>query len=213
MSDATDNRFYREKEQPSSKTRPYAVHDAVRLVMSLPNPDDVVRRYVADALLGEIDRLHAALVELNTRRADEPRECTHPVLVDDHEQPGVNIYLCAACKKVVRVNEFESFVREPEPPREQQCPHCFAVLTLRQDEKGPNAADLANNGAHVELCRGAPTKPAAKEYVCTHGHAPLNCMIEECPNYVRAHETKASPQFEERDLYNAGLGWPGNNKR
>lgn len=47
--------------------------------------------------------------------AEPPRECRHPVLTDDPEQPGVNIYLCAACKKVVRVNEFESFVREPEP--------------------------------------------------------------------------------------------------
>lgn len=30
---------------------------------------------------------------------------------------------------------------------------------------------------------------------------------------LESDETKASPQFEERDLYNSGLGWPGNDKR
>ncbi len=35
-----------------------------------------------------------------------------------------------------------------------KCPHCEKILTLRQDEKGPNAADMANNGAHVDLCKG-----------------------------------------------------------
>lgn len=49
-----------------------------------------------------------------------PKACNHPVLTDDPEQPGVNIYLCAVCKNVVRVNEFESFVREPDPPAASQ---------------------------------------------------------------------------------------------
>jgi hypothetical protein len=62
--------------QQTSKERTYAVHDAVRLVMSLPNPDDVVRRYVADALLAEIDRLHEALLrqtKLNTEMFEAGR--------------------------------------------------------------------------------------------------------------------------------------------
>jgi hypothetical protein len=56
-------------------------------------------------------------------------------------------------------------------PSEQRCPHCRQVLTLRQDEKGPNAADLANNGAHVELCSGQPPgrdeAPANNPFRCT----------------------------------------------
>ena len=52
---------------------------------------------------------------------------------------------------------------------EQTCKQCGKPLELRQDEKGPNAADLANNGAHVDLCRGLPEQTPANNRLTVVG--------------------------------------------
>ena len=54
------------------------------------------------------------------------------------------------------------------------CPHCQKVLTLRRDEKGPNAADLANNGAHVDLCSGSPPGEAYRLINAALHYVPLD---------------------------------------
>lgn len=40
--------------------------------------------------------------------APDWRDCRHPSLRDDPQQPGVNDYICTVCGARVRVNEFET---------------------------------------------------------------------------------------------------------
>jgi hypothetical protein len=99
--------------------RPYAAHDAIRLVMSLPNPDDVVRRYVADALLGEIDRLHAELLALHQQRA-APEPAAVPANVQRYKvQQDKGIYALKGCPDgdLVDWSAYEALLqRAAQPP-------------------------------------------------------------------------------------------------